>query len=728
MRKDFICISICVALIFGSVFDGIAVFAAGEGSYAENENHSGFSDDFVIDPSCIKGDSDEHCNLCVDYGHKDSENYYKKQSDIYDYNYNSTKITDPNMYRIVYRSEKAGMLTENGGWISPPYYDTDDGTVVYDYFWDSDRTLDRIRYIKERLHVDDLKDANLDDVDYLISFILPYSSDKCNYTIYYLNHVYGDVEATITEGSVWKCPLCNEGIRIDTVDDYGPKVTKNGKQIFLGSYIQSHLNGCALKDEDRYWNCDLCGQTYELGSSPFLGRFKNYDEAGRLSIDSHMEWCADRTNCCYHCPYCNKDLIYLNRNGEWDREWVIDEKDGNSTSYITVGLHTRNCQVPQAAKKIVSETISYDMNELEKAWYLYKWMLKNVTYDYRDAGYGNYFCSESEYSTKYSDQPAIGTEEFKKDFFVLNDRVYKRCEYTEKEIEIIKKDGEIFHQEAYGSLIQTDAVCSGKSRGYVWLLHEVGIDAYYKHSNKRNHAWTTVKLNGKWYNVDPTNGCFMRSDANIGADKLDDIKYGYMHRLTNNDNIEEDLRCTDTSYDSYTTIAQIYEAMYGKTKPERPQDSEYDKKGINTNSVSVDMVIKSGSAFMIVGDKASLQISRYETTELYIKGKSASLSNGVIYANKKGSCKVLTGSGKNKKTICKIKIEEPKPKTTVKLKVGKTKKAKLKGTKQAVKYTISDNKIATVDGNGRVTGVKSGKTIMTAIIGKHMYTTNVIVK
>jgi len=146
------------------------------------------------------------------------------------------------------------------------------------------------------------------------------------------------------------------------------------------------------------------------------------------------------------------------------------------------------------------------------------------------------------------------------------------------------------------------------------------------------------------------------------------------------------------------------------------------------STVSVDKVLTGNSDTLIVGDTATININGVYLTLITAKGKAGSYDKGIISASKKGTIKLYSYVDGKKKKICKIKVEDPKPKAQVKVKVGKTKKGKLKGTKQTVKYTVSNNKIATVSSDGKVTGVKSGTTTLTAQIGKHIYKSEIVVE
>lgn len=57
---------------------------------------------------------------------------------------------------------------------------------------------------------------------------------------------------------------------------------------------------------------------------------------------------------------------------------------------------------------------------------------------------------------------------------------------------------------AYGVLVKHDAVCQGYALAYKYLLNKLGIECGMVTSEKLNHAWNYVKLDGQYYNVDVT--------------------------------------------------------------------------------------------------------------------------------------------------------------------------------------------------------------------------------
>lgn len=62
------------------------------------------------------------------------------------------------------------------------------------------------------------------------------------------------------------------------------------------------------------------------------------------------------------------------------------------------------------------------------------------------------------------------------------------------------------YDEGYRALMEGKGVCSGFAIGYSFLLSQMGLDSYcvFAGGTRDAHAWTAMKLNGKWYFADPT--------------------------------------------------------------------------------------------------------------------------------------------------------------------------------------------------------------------------------
>lgn len=99
---------------------------------------------------------------------------------------------------------------------------------------------------------------------------------------------------------------------------------------------------------------------------------------------------------------------------------------------------------------------------------------------------------------------------------------------------------------------------------------------------------------------------------------------------------------------------------------------------------------------------------------------------GKITAKKKGKAKIYAKVG-DKTINCSIQVDEPKLNSkSVKMVKGGHTTLKVTGTKQKIKWSSSDKRIAVVK-DGKVTGKKVGKTTITAKIGTSKYTCKVAI-
>lgn len=78
-------------------------------------------------------------------------------------------------------------------------------------------------------------------------------------------------------------------------------------------------------------------------------------------------------------------------------------------------------------------------------------------------------------------------------------------------IDNVHYDKTITNFSAYDGLQSTGTVCSGYASLYCAILNELGVKCSFVGGTVgidkiSNHAWNIVKLNGKWYCVDPTGG------------------------------------------------------------------------------------------------------------------------------------------------------------------------------------------------------------------------------
>lgn len=84
----------------------------------------------------------------------------------------------------------------------------------------------------------------------------------------------------------------------------------------------------------------------------------------------------------------------------------------------------------------------------------------------------------------------------------LHDHIVTVCDY---DMEAKKRhDQSPLARTAYSVLVRHSAVCEGYAMAYRYLLDKMGIRSEEVLSDKMNHCWNYVEINGKWYHVDVT--------------------------------------------------------------------------------------------------------------------------------------------------------------------------------------------------------------------------------
>ena len=85
---------------------------------------------------------------------------------------------------------------------------------------------------------------------------------------------------------------------------------------------------------------------------------------------------------------------------------------------------------------------------------------------------------------------------------LLHDRIIIHCEYDYQNYLNDAIPTESYTE--YGVIVNGKAVCQGYAEAYQYLLGLVGIDSYICSSDKLNHAWNIVCIDGDYYYVDVT--------------------------------------------------------------------------------------------------------------------------------------------------------------------------------------------------------------------------------
>ena len=139
--------------------------------------------------------------------------------------------------------------------------------------------------------------------------------------------------------------------------------------------------------------------------------------------------------------------------------------------------------------------------------------------------------------------------------------------------------------------------------------------------------------------------------------------------------------------------------------------------------------------------KTSVTLIKGQTSQLKITGTKKKVSwstsskkvatvtsKGQVTAKTKGAAKI-TAKVSGKKYTCKVKVETPKlSKTKLSLYKGKTATLKLSGTSQKVKWSSTNQYVATVTSKGKVKALNVGSSIIYATVNNKKYSCFLTVK
>ncbi len=232
--------------------------------------------------------------------------------------------------------------------------------------------------------------------------------------------------------------------------------------------------------------------------------------------------------------------------------------DAVSSARIVTDISDYN--FPEDAYSLITEFIFYYMPE---AFNVYEigYSVSGSTLLMIHLGYRDFADTPEEYSVCFNkmkesaDRILSGIEnnsalsdEYKA--LLLHDRL---CIYNEYPFYTDITDIE---HTAYGALANGSSVCQGYAMAYMYLLNRVGIKNYYASSDKLNHAWNIVYIDGKPYHVDVT-----FDDINWEKQGLRNVSGALHHKnflvstntLRNRDHNAYDFDSTpaDTKYDNY---------------------------------------------------------------------------------------------------------------------------------------------------------------------------------
>ena len=111
---------------------------------------------------------------------------------------------------------------------------------------------------------------------------------------------------------------------------------------------------------------------------------------------------------------------------------------------------------------------------------------------------------------------------------------------------------------AYGALVEGQAVCEGYAKAFQCLLQRSDIQSFIVTGWSRGvgHAWNIVRINGKYYHTDPT-----------WADQESEVYYSYFNVPTSKISLDHDIAPTVYPLPECTSEEASYQTKEGYTLP-----------------------------------------------------------------------------------------------------------------------------------------------------------------
>lgn len=176
---------------------------------------------------------------------------------------------------------------------------------------------------------------------------------------------------------------------------------------------------------------------------------QNMDVYGSVSQGSSGRACLRAAAINNRAAIMAERIDFLDSN--WSQYYAV-EKEGNATVFNSTKLISRT-KFQRRYKKIIKgldealETVESSMTQADKAMAVYTYFAKNTIYrESADAHTG------------------------------------------------------------YDVLVKHVGVCDGLANAYALAMNTLGIPCAVVSNYSKNHSWNVIKLNGKWYYVDLTNG------------------------------------------------------------------------------------------------------------------------------------------------------------------------------------------------------------------------------
>lgn len=175
---------------------------------------------------------------------------------------------------------------------------------------------------------------------------------------------------------------------------------------------------------------------------------------------------------------------------------LAPSKIQNINSYIDPTFGSANYQETTNSRLVPKTTIKI---QLKPAYYVYAAIMDHKTIP----------DSESKAKRLYQVVKAVLKSKIKSSMsdyqkeLALHDYLVKRCKYSTN-----STSSDIY--EAYGALVNHEAVCDGYAQALQLLFACSGITSQYIYgtatdaNGSMDHAWNLVKLDGDWYHLDAT--------------------------------------------------------------------------------------------------------------------------------------------------------------------------------------------------------------------------------
>lgn len=270
-------------------------------------------------------------------------------------------------------------------------------------------------------------------------------------------------------------------------------------------------------------------------------------------------------------------------------------------------------------------------------------------------------------------------------------------------VDNVTYDYTLTDHSAYGALKNGTAVCQGIANLYYVMAIELGLKC--KIVSGGDHAWNLVELEGKWYYVDPTWGAcgwgrkyLLRAKKNMTEHTLD--------TAYENSFIFADSDYQDTGNSGYNGIlASVYNVKFDPLKKMNLSVGETfnwmldNPEGIKLTFTSEDAKVASVSSDGIITGVGT------GTTIIHAKSEELGIDQTCEIAVNKSDIKVVGYQD--------VKVTYNKTANII-LKISPS-----NGKLYNVSYRSLDKTIATVDKNGKVTGVRVGSTKIEVTYGEN---------